>query len=190
MLQFNRGGVKLSLFGNNQINQMLGIFSNKGQEHLRKSSEAEKAVEREYGITLLQFQESRTSRIDGVMVNAEGQVVGIYETKSRTGNLEYNGQDPVFRFRDKDYDSMLITADKINTMKKMSTYLQVSSYLICNYTNNIIGVFQVTNNSGSIALQNIQLKKIRTRANVNGGTAHRENYFIPLHNGTFFEKDS
>ena len=60
---------------------MLGIFSSSGQDHLRKGSEAEKAVAENYGLTLLQFQESRTSKIDGVMVNADAQVIGIYETK-------------------------------------------------------------------------------------------------------------
>lgn len=168
---------------------MLGIFSSKGQEHLRKGSEAEKAVAKEYGITLLQFQESRTSRIDGVMVNDEGQVVGIYETKSRTGNLNYKGQDPLFEFRGKDYDSMLITADKIDTMKMLSKSMQVSAYLICTYSNNQIGVFKVTNPSGSVALEGVEKKKVRTRATVNGGTANRENYFIPLSNGHFFTKE-
>lgn len=168
---------------------MLGIFSSQGQEHLRKGSEAEQAVAKYYGLTLLQFQESRTSQIDGVMVNAEGQVVGIYETKSRTGNLEYRGQDPVFVFRGKDYDSMLITKDKIDTMMMMSKALKVSSYLICSYSNNQIGVFKVTNPSGTMALAGVTSKKTKTRATVVGGKAERENYFIPLSNGFYFTKE-
>ena len=167
---------------------MLGIFSNRGKQHLRECSVAEKAVAAEYGITLLQFQESRTSRIDGVMVNDAGQVVGIYETKSRNGNLEYNGQDPSFIFRGKGYDSMLIAADKIDTMQSLSKNLKVSSYLICSYSNGMIGVFKVTNPSGTLALEGIEKKQTKTKANVNGGTANRENYFIPLSNGTFFTK--
>jgi hypothetical protein len=166
---------------------MLGIFSSKGREHLKKCSEAEQAVSREYGITLLQFQESRTSRVDGVMVNEEAQVVGIYETKSRTGDLEYEGQDPVFKFRTKSYDSMLISAEKIDILQQMSKYLQVAAFLICSYSNGMIGVFRVTNASGTIALEGIEKKKVKTFANVNGGTAMRDNYFIPLSNGTFFK---
>jgi len=169
---------------------MLGIFSSKGQEHLRKSSEAEKAVAREYGLTLLQFQESRTSRIDGVIVNTEGLVIGIYETKSRTGNLEYRGQDPVFSFRGKDYDSMLVTKDKIDVMGQMSKNLQVSSYLICSYSNNQVGVFKVTNPSGTLDLKGVTRKVTKTKETVVGGTAMRENYFIPLYNGFFFEKNN
>ena len=174
---------------NNKLNIMLGIFSSRGQEHLRKGSEAEKAVEREYGLTLLQFQESRTSRIDGVMVNDKGQVIGIYETKSRTGNLEYRGQDPVFVFRGKDYDSMLITSEKIDVMQQMSKNLKVASYLICSYSNNKVGVFKVTNPSGTLALDGVESKVTKTRANVNGGKAERQNYFIPLSNGFFFTKE-
>ena len=131
---------------------MLGIFSSQGQHHLRKGSEAEQAVAKEYGLTLLPFQESRTSQIDGVIVNAEAQVIGLYETKSRTGNLEYRGQDPVFVFRGKDYDSMLKTKDKIDSMMAMSNALKVSAYLICTYSNDQIGVFKVTNPSGTMAL--------------------------------------
>ena len=168
---------------------MLGIFSSQGQEHLRKGSEAEKAVAEYYGLTLLQFQESRTSQIDGVMVNGDAQVVGIYETKSRTGNLEYRGQDPVFVFRGKDYDSMLITKDKIDAMMAMSKALKVSSYLICSYSNDQIGVFKVTNPSGTMALAGVTSKKTKTRATVVGGKAERDNYFIPLSNGFFFTKE-
>ena len=167
---------------------MIGSQTNLGKKHLRLAAAAEKVVGKEYGVTIAPFPESRLSKVDGVFLNGDGQAVGIFETKSRVGDLKFEGQDPMFTFRDKDYDSMLITAAKIDAMAEISKLLQVASFLIVTYSNEYIGVFQITDYKGTIQIEGIDRKVVKTRATVVGGVANRENCFIPLSAGNFFEK--
>ena len=166
---------------------MLGNNTNAGKEHLRRASEAEKAVASHFGMDLVPFPESRTSRVDGVLVS-DGVVVGVYETKSRTGDLKFEAEKPVFTFREKDYDSMLVASHKIDTMAEISKLLQVASFLVTTYSNGYIGIIKVSDQKGTICIKGMKRKVVRTRATVVGGTANRENCFIPLDVGTYIEK--
>ena len=166
---------------------MLGNRTNAGKEHLRRASEAEKAVAAHFGMELVPFPESRTSRVDGVIVS-DGAVVAVYEVKSRTGDLRFEAEKPVFKFREKTYDSMLVASHKIDTMAEISKLLQVASFLITTYSNGYIGIIKVANQKGSICVEGMERKVVRTRATVVGGTANRENCFIPLSTGTYIEK--
>ena len=166
---------------------MLGNNTNAGKKHLRKASEAEKVVADHFGMELIPFPESRTSRVDGVIVS-NGAVVAVYETKSREGNLLFEAEKPVFEFREKTYDSMLVASHKVDTMAEISKLLQVASFLVTTYSNGYIGIIKVSDQKGTICIKGMERKVVRTRATVVGGTANRENCFIPLDVGTYIEK--
>lgn len=164
---------------------MLGNTTNLGKKHLRLAAKAEKIVGLEYGVTIAPFPETRLSKVDGMFINESGQAVGVFETKSREGDLKFEGQEAMFTFRNKDYDSMLITAAKIDSMIEISKLLQVASFLIVTYSNNYIGLFNLTDYKGTTLIKGIERKVVKTRATVVGGTANRNNCFIPLSAGTF-----
>lgn len=167
---------------------MLGNQTNAGKKALKKTSKAEQAVAKHFEMELLSFPESRTSRVDGVLVN-NGVVVGVFETKSRNGDLKFDGQDPKFSFRGKDYDSMLVASSKIDTMAQISKLLQVASFLIITYDNGYIGITKVADQKGTLCIKGMSRKVTRTRANIVGGVADRENCFIPLDAATYIQEE-
>lgn len=121
--------------------------------------------------TFPKTRRDKYAAIDGMIVE-DGVVVGIYESKCRF----FNKAALHYQFN----DEYLIGNDKIVSGLKMSKDFYVPFYaLIYLVYEPVIFIHQISDDSGN-AIVEMEVKKTKTQASMNGGVAYRENAFIPI----------
>lgn len=113
------------------------------------------------------------SLIDGIIVK-EKKIVAIYELKTR---------DIKFETLCKQYnDEFLISKSKLDAGVQMSTQTRTPFVLILNTTiDDNIFIKSITNDNGEIICQ-YRIEKTKTKKNIDGGVAIRDNAFIKMFN--------
>lgn len=127
-------------------------------------------------VVLAESHKDKPAKIDGVIVE-DGVITGIYESKCRYIN----------RAKLRDYgNTLLIGNDKIEAGAKMSAYLSAPFYLLTYLVNEpICLMIQITDDKGN-KLFDFEVNETQTKANINGGTAIRDNAFIDIKNAFEF----
>lgn len=113
------------------------------------------------------------SLIDGIIVK-EKKIVAIYELKTR---------DIKFETLCKQYnDEFLISKSKLDAGVQMSKQTRTPFVLILNTTiDDNIFIKSITNDNGEIICQ-YRIEKTKTKKNIDGGVAIRDNAFIKMFN--------
>lgn len=113
------------------------------------------------------------SLIDGIIVK-EKKIVAIYELKTR---------DIKFETLCKQYnDEFLISKSKLDAGVQMSKHTRTPFVLILNTTiDDNIFIKSITNDNGEIICQ-YRIEKTKTKKNIDGGVAIRDNAFIKMFN--------
>lgn len=113
------------------------------------------------------------SLIDGIIIK-EKKIVAIYELKTR---------DIKFETLCKQYnDEFLISKSKLDAGVQMSKQTRTPFVLILNTTiDDNIFIKSITNDNGEIICQ-YRIEKTKTKKNIDGGVAIRDNAFIKMFN--------
>lgn len=148
----------------------LGILTPKGVETVKQEEAMLDYLAGKWGVKWIAVSKDNAAsvaRVDGFFVR--GQVVqAVYESKCR---VKWDG-----------YDSLLITADKIENGATVSAILAVP-FLVLLYVvpHGRVYCWRVTDSAGRVVLPMMR-KRTETQATVNGGVANRENAFLKLEN--------
>jgi hypothetical protein len=150
-----------------------------GREALRHSDVALECLRRVTGCSFIQFKDKSPSRVDGVVIDSSGEVIGIYEVKSRDMTVE----DLMGRFSGK----WLVSYEKIIAGRELAMMLSVrfSGILHCVPSRKVL-VQHIWSPKGD-ALTSFSVSQTETQATVNGGKIMRPNTYIDVRNARIHE---
>ena len=147
----------------------LDINTEKGQESLKYERIMLEKLEQSFSVKFIETNKLIDSKIDGVILK-DNQLSGIFESKCR--NMSY--------MELMDYDSWLITLDKIMDGKKISEMLRVPFfgflYLI---PDKMTFYWKITDDFGEFIF-GFNIKRTLTQKTINGGRAIRTNAYLPF----------
>jgi hypothetical protein len=157
----------------------LDINSEKGRETVRQESKMLKYIEDCWGVTIIgtkKESDDADAVCDGFLVKNK-EIVGLFESKCRKLSLEKLNE----------YGTWLITHEKIKKCKLLSEYLRVPFlgflYLL---DDDKIMHWQITDKKGNYLFE-FKHEVTPTRKTINGGTAMRDNAFLPVSEGHLVE---
>jgi len=151
------------------------IYSPRGKQAAKLAATEVSRINKAYNdIQLYPFEDAYPVRYDGVVIK-DGYLKAAYEIRTRNapvkdGKLIYkNGQG--------EYDTLLITKDKIDECVRISKDQFLEFWLFMKFLNCTL-YWRISDHYGRMIDYDIVIKK--TRKSINGGTAKRENYLIPF----------
>ena len=157
----------------------LDINSEKGQETVRQENKMLKYIEDCWGvkaITTKKESEDADAVCDGFLVKNK-EVIALFESKCRNLSLA----------KLTEYGTWLITHEKIKKCKLLSEYIRIPFigflYLL---DDDKIMFWQITDNKGNYLFE-FKNEITSTRKTINGGTAMRDNAFLPISEGHLVE---
>ena len=147
----------------------LDINTEKGQESLKYERIMLKKLEQSFSVKFIETNKLIDSKIDGVILK-DNQLSGIFESKCR--NMSY--------MELMDYDSWLITLDKIMDGKKISEMLRVP-FFGCLYLipYKMTFYWKITDEFGEFRF-GFNIKRTLTQKTINGGRTIRTNAYLPF----------
>ena len=155
----------------------LDIFTPLGQESLRQERLMLEAVQRAYGLEVIETDKDQPCEIDGILVR-DKVVVGVFESKCRKLT-----RAQMRKFQ----DTWLVTFDKVLAGLHFSKLMRVPYYGLLYLTEEPIGLMiQISDSSGSPVVK-MQIARTETRRTVNGGLIERANAYIDLSTAYEFE---
>ena len=152
----------------------MDIYSPRGKRAVEIARERLRLVAANLGVDFVPFQDKFPCPYDGVLIK-DGFVKAAYEVRTRNAKIE----DGQLIYRGRPYDSIIITASKLDTCVKVAASSYLPFYLIMVFTNETL-MWEVSDHYGRGQLGELDKRETKTRKNINGGVAKRENYFIPL----------
>ncbi len=152
----------------------MDIYSPRGRRAVEIARERLKSIEKERSVSFTPFSDDHPSPFDGVIIK-DGWVKAAYEVRTRNAKIEENQ----LMYWGKPFETILITAEKIDTCVKIAASLYLPFHLIIVFTNTTL-LWEVSDCNGKWKLGEVEKKKTKTQKTINGGKAVRENYFIPI----------
>jgi hypothetical protein len=150
------------------MSTQLGILSDKGRETVKQEEEMLNYLAAKWDVNWIPVSKGgsdSTANVDGFFIKS-GVISAVYESKCRT--------------KWEDYDSLLITADKIDKGAIISSIISVPFLVLLHIVpEGRIYYWKVTDSHGGIIIP-IERKTTKTQATINGGSAVRENAFLSL----------
>jgi hypothetical protein len=154
----------------------MDIYSRRGEMAARIAKEAIDELNKKHKgkAEFLLFSDDVAAPFDGV-IKKEGRLSVAFEIRTRNhdvknGKIQYRGY--------KEYDTLLITKNKLDTCVDLSKQLYLPFCLIIRF-NNVILSWNISDRHGKWLIDP-EVAKTATSKTINGGRAKRENYFIKL----------
>jgi len=147
----------------------LDINTPKGQESLQYETIMLDRIKRKRKIEIFETDKKSDAKCDGIIVK-NNNIVGIFESKCRNMTKEELSM----------YGSWLVTNEKIMHGRYLSEMLRVGffGFLYLIPDNNIF-MWHITDSNGKFKFD-FESKITKTQKTINGGTAMRENSFLPI----------
>ena len=153
---------------------MLHVNTPKGKAAEQAVRKAVLKLQRKHQ-TFAWFPDNNYYPVDGFIVQGN-DITAIFECKIR----EMAYQDKALHFGGRDYDSLLISEDKILNGVEMAKQMQLDFYIIAYLSlSNHYLIFKVYDNRKGNVIE-YESKRTQTRANINGGEAIRTNAFLKV----------
>lgn len=152
-------------------NSDLDINTPKGQRTLNQERRAMGLyADATPGVVMIETDKRGSAKIDGVMFDPlAGHIVGVYETKCRNMTREQL----------EGYGSWLVTNRKVEDLLRASRLLRCPAYgLLYLVPDDALVVWRLSDAEGKAAFE-YETAKTKTQRTVNGGTAFRNNAFLP-----------
>jgi hypothetical protein len=140
-----------------------------GQWSIQREADMMLLLDQQHAWTAIPTPKTMPAPLDGVMVDAEGEMVFVYETKCRDIDLNQLQQ----------WGAYLISYDKIENGAHAARLLCVPFVVLvyCVRDNRVVS-YRITDARGNITAQ-MDIAKTTTRKNINGDeTIERWNAFI------------
>lgn len=116
--------------------------------------------------------------VDGFIVKGN-DITALFECKIREAELEGH----TIQFKNKHYDSLILSEDKILNGAAMAKQMRLDFYLIAYFSlNDAFLIFKLYDAANDSTMQ-YEAKKTWTQENVNGGEAFRSNAFLKVDKG-------
>lgn len=153
----------------------LDCNTERGKIYIAEQLACQKRVESAIECELISTKTNTASDVDALMIKNK-ILVGLAEVKTREMGLK----DGKLTTDKGDFDSYLITYEKLEKLKRLCESFKVPGYLFVSllHTKKIVA-WNICDGSGNY-IANIKKEYTKTQATCNGGTAHRENAYISL----------
>jgi hypothetical protein len=155
----------------------LDCRTEKGKTYIHQQLECAERLEGAWKCQVIATPIDLPSDVDALLVR-DGILMGIAEIKARELDLNKLSE----------FGSYLITNDKITRIAELSRRLRVAGFIIVSllHDRNIV-FWKISDEAGNL-LVNAEVKNTITQATCNGGSAERENAYLPLSSMKFVTK--
>jgi hypothetical protein len=163
------------------MNSSLDCNTPRGQIYIGSQLSCHDRIEVALKCDIIKTDPTSSSDIDALMVRNK-TLIGLAEVKSREMGIKLGDKtsDSKLIYRGNEYDSYLITYEKLEKLKHLCCALGVPGFLFVSLLGDSKIIFwKICGVKGNYV---VDLKKeiTRTQATCNGGTAHRENAYLSL----------
>lgn len=152
----------------------LDINTEKGQKSLQHEREVQDIIRNNWKVSIIETPKLHSSKCDGFLVR-DNNIIALFETKCRY-DMTYSEL--------LERGTWLVTLEKIEACKKISTLLQIPFigflYLRPNHSDERILLFwKITNTNGDYLFE-FESYEQETQKTINGGTIVRKNAYLPI----------
>lgn len=153
----------------------MDAYTQRGKKAREFEDEALKMLEEKFNNQFVRWPNYQAADFDGFIVEGD-EVKAIYEFRSRDAGFV----DGKIEYKDKKYETIMLTQDKIDRCRKFSKEwrLQFLFIFYCLKTRSVHCI-PITDNRGEYLFP-YKVKETRTQKTINGGWAVRKNAFLPL----------
>ena len=126
-------------------------------------------IKEKYNIDIIETDKDSPALCDGFMVQ-NGIITGVFESKCRNATVQTFEK----------WGSWLITYEKLDGLAWMSNKLCISAFgFVYCIQDDAILMWRITDREGNYIVE-LDLKKSKTQATINGGQAERVNAYLPF----------
>ena len=163
------------------MNSSLDCNTPRGQIYIGSQLSCQDRIETALKCEIIKTDTTSSSDIDALLVRNK-TLIGLAEVKSREMGIKLGDghSDNKLIYRGNEYDSYLITYDKLEKLKQLCCAFGVPGFLFVSLLQDSRIIFwKICGSKGNYL---VELKKeiTRTQATCNGGIAHRENAYLSL----------
>lgn len=149
----------------------------RGQIYIKTQLSCHSRIEDALNCEVIATNTSSSSDIDALLIKNK-MLIGVGEVKSREMSFDSNSKKLIYE--NKEYDSYLITHEKLEKLKNVCKIFSVPGFLFVSLLNdNKIAVWTICGADGTFCVE-MKKEKTKTRATCNGGIAYRENAYLSL----------
>ena len=159
------------------MNQSLDCNTPRGKIYIEKQLSCHTRIENALNCEIISTDIKSSSDIDALIVK-EKRLIGLAEVKSREMSVGADLKKLIYEGRE--YDSYLITYEKLEKLKNLCEVLKVPGFLFVSLlASNKIAMWKICDNEGVYCVE-MKKERTKTQATCNGGTAFRENAYLSL----------
>ena len=163
------------------MNSSLDCNTAKGQIYIGTQLSCHARIEVGLNCEVIATDTKSSSDIDA-LITRDKVLIGLAEVKSREMSLKNSPTLSKRRlvYKGRDYDSYLITFEKLEKLKRLCNTFNVPGFLFVSLLEDHQIVFwKICNSKGEYCV-GMKTERTRTQATCNGGVAHRENAYLSL----------
>lgn len=155
----------------------LDCRTEKGKSYIHQQLECAERLEGIWKCQVIATPVDLPADVDALLIR-DGILMGVAEIKTRELDLKKLSE----------FGSYLITNDKITRIAELSKRLRVAGFIIVSllHDKNIV-FWKVSDDTGKLLIS-VDVKMTTTQATCNGGSAERENAYLPLSSMKFVTK--
>ena len=147
----------------------MDIKTEKGKQSLLYEDKMLNTIKEKYNIDIIETDKDSPALCDGFMVQ-NGIITGVFESKCRNATVQTFEK----------WGSWLITYEKLDGLAWMSNKLCISAFgFVYCIQDDAILMWRITDREGNYIVE-LDLKKSKTQATINGGQAERVNAYLPF----------
>ena len=159
------------------MNSSLDCNTPRGQIYIEKQLSCHNRIENALNCEIICTDIKSSSDIDALIVK-EKKLIGLAEVKSR--EMSINPKSKKLIYEGKEYDSYLITFEKLEKLKNLCERFKVPGFLFVSLlVADKIAMWKICDNDGEYCVD-MGIERTKTQATCNGGVALRENAYLSL----------